>query len=123
MGAEVGEVGLGLVYNIFMHPNIRRLLAELKNGIAELYDDRLKAVYVFGSYARGDYDEGSDLDVMIVLSDYEDYGEEIDRSGELISELALVYGISISRVIIKELQWQKSDTPLLRNIRAEGVLA
>ena len=78
---------------------------------------------MFGSYARGDYDESSDLDVMIVLSDYENYGAEIDESGQLVSHLALEYGISISRVIMKEIQWQESDTPLLRNIRAEGVLA
>ena len=106
-----------------MPANIRRLLAELKKGIADIYGDRLKAVYLFGSYARGDYDESSDVDLMIVLSDYENYGEEIDRSGELISRLSLAYGISISRVIMKELQWQESDTPLLRNIRAEGVPA
>lgn len=105
-----------------MPADIQRLLSELKEGLTELYGQRLKAVYLFGSYARGDYNENSDLDVMIVLSDYESYGEEIDRSGELISQLSLSYGISISRVIMKEIQWQRSDTPLLRNIRAEGVL-
>jgi predicted nucleotidyltransferase len=106
-----------------MPVEIRNLLAELRQGLANTYGERLKAVYLFGSYARGDYDESSDVDVMIVLSDYEDYGKEIDRSGELISQLSLAYGISISRVIMKELQWQESDTPLLRNIRAEGVPA
>jgi uncharacterized protein len=106
-----------------MPTNIKRLLAELKKGLAALYGQRLKAVYVFGSYARGDYDESSDLDVMIVLSDYQNYGAEIDQSGELVSQLSLEYGISISRVIMKEIQWKESDTPLLRNIRAEGVLA
>ncbi len=106
-----------------MPTNITRLLAELKKGLAELYGERLRAVYLFGSYARGDYKESSDIDVMIVLSDYENYGAEIDRTGELISRLSLDYGTSISRVIMKEIQWQRSDTPLLRNIRAEGVLA
>ena len=106
-----------------MPVKIKKLLAELKQGLAKIYGDRLKAVYLFGSYARGDYDESSDVDVMIVLSDYENYGEEVDRSGELISQLSLAYGISISRVIMKELQWKESDTPLLRNIRAEGVPA
>ena len=106
-----------------MPVKIKKLLAELKQGLAKIYGDRLKAVYLFGSYACGDYDESSDVDVMIVLSDYENYGEEVDRSGELISQLSLAYGISISRVIMKELQWKESDTPLLRNIRAEGVPA
>ena len=106
-----------------MPAHIERLLAELKDGMIEVYGDRPKAVYLFGSYARGDYDESSDVDVMIVLSDYQSYGAEIDRTGELISQLSLEYGMSISRVIMKELQWQQSDTLLLRNIRAEGVPA
>ena len=106
-----------------MPVEIRNLLAELKHGLAKIYGDRLKAVILFGSYARGDYQEGSDLDVMIVLSDYQNYGAEIDRSGELISQLSLESGISISRVIMKESQWQEDDTPLLRNIRVEGVPA
>lgn len=106
-----------------MPVDVKRLLTKLKDGLTKLYGDRLKAVYLFGSYARGDYDESSDLDVMIVLSDYQSYGEEIEQSGELISQLSLEYGISISRIIMKEIQWQKSDTPLLRNIRAEAVRA
>ena len=106
-----------------MPVEIKNLLTELKQGLARIYGNRLKAVYLFGSYARGDYHEGSDLDVMIVLSDYQNYGAEIDRSGELISQLSLESGISISRVIMKEIQWRESDTPLLRNIRAEGVPA
>lgn len=106
-----------------MSTNIQHLLAELKRRLFELYGERLKAVYLFGSYARGDYNENSDVDVMIVLPDYESYSEEIDRTGEIISQLSLEYGVSISRVIMKEVQWQQSDTPLLRNIRAEGVPA
>lgn len=106
-----------------MQVSIKNLLAELKQGLTEIYGDRLKAIYLFGSYARGDYHEGSDLDVMIVLTDYQNYGAEIDQSGELISRLSLESEISISRVIVKEIQWQESDTPLLRNIRAVGVSA
>jgi len=61
--------------------------------------------------------------VMIVLDDYQSYWQELERSGELTSELSLEYGVSISRVVMKQRQWQDDDTPLLRNIRAEGVPA
>ena len=63
-----------------MPADVKRLLTKLKNGLTELYGDRLKAVYLFGSYARGDYDESSDLDVMIVLDNYKSYWEELIRS-------------------------------------------
>jgi hypothetical protein len=103
--------------------HIRKLMKELKEGLLRIYGDQLIAVYLFGSYARGDYRQGSDVDVMIVLNNYESYGKEIDRTGELTSDLSLDYGISISRVVMKEKQWKTSDTPLLRNIRTDGIPA
>ena len=84
-----------------MPEQIQALLRKLKTGLVDLYGDQLKAV----------------------LSEYQNYGEEIDRTGELVSRLSLEYGLSISRVIIKEVQWQQGTTPLLRNIRAEGIPA
>jgi len=106
-----------------MPANIKRLLKELKQGLVHLYGEQLQAVYLYGSYARGEARSDSDIDVMIVLGHYEQYGDEIERTGELVSSLSLEYGISISRVIMTLDQWQKSDTPLLRNIRAEGLPA
>jgi len=102
---------------------IQTLLRKLKKGLLGIYGNRLKVVYLYGSYARGEAQPGSDVDVMIVLDDYQSYGKEIDRTGELVSRLSLEYGLSISRVIMKEIQWQNGVTPLLRNIRAEGIAA
>jgi len=98
-------------------------MKELKEGLAQIYGDKLKAVYLYGSYARGEAQSDSDIDVMIVIHNYKSYGKEIDRTGKLTSNLSLEYGISISRVVMKEMQWKASDTPLLRNIRMDGVPA
>ncbi len=106
-----------------MSPKIQRLLAELKKGLTELYGARLKAVYLYGSYARGDYDENSDLDVMIVLDHYASYWDELMYSAELASNVSLEHNVAISRMIMTEEQWKKGDLPVLRNIRAEGVPA
>jgi predicted nucleotidyltransferase len=103
--------------------HIRKLMKELKEGLLRIYGDQLKEIYLFGSYARGDYQPNSDVDVMIVLNNYESYGREIDRTGELTSSLSLKYGISISRVVMKESRWRTSDSPLLRNIRMDGIPA
>lgn len=98
-------------------------MKELKEGLAQIYGDKLKAVYLYGSYARGDAKNDSDVDVMIVLRNYRSYGKEIDRTGKLTSKLSLDYGVSVSRVVVKEMQWKVSDTPLLHNILTDGVPA
>jgi predicted nucleotidyltransferase len=102
---------------------IRKLMKELKHGLAQIYSDNLKAVYLYGSYARGDYRQGSDVDVMILLKDYNSYWEEIQRSSQLASDISLKYDVTVSRLFIKEIQWQESAMPVLRNIRKDGVPA
>ena len=95
-------------------------MKELKAGLVRIYGDRLKAVYLYGSYARGDYRQGSDVDVMILLSDYKNYWEEIRKTSELMSDVSLEYDLLVSRIFMTEAKWQKHDTPLLRNIHQDG---
>jgi uncharacterized protein len=106
-----------------MPVDIEQLMAKLKQGLSGIYGQRLKAVYLFGSYARGDYTDNSDLDVMIVLDTYTSYWDELVRSAQLASDLSLEYGITISRTIMTEEQWEKGDLPVVQNVRAEGIPA
>ncbi len=105
-----------------MTPNdLEALLTELKHGLSRLYGERLIGVFLFGSYARNEQEPGSDLDVLIVLDDYTQYSSEIKCTGELISDLSLKFGTSISRIFIRENQWRTFDSPLLLNVRAEAI--
>jgi predicted nucleotidyltransferase len=60
--------------------HIRKLMQELKEGLVRIYGDKLKAVYLYGSYARRDYRQGSDVDVMILLKNYRNYWNEQKKS-------------------------------------------
>ena len=99
---------------------LAQLLNEIKAGLTALYGGRLVGVYLFGSYARNEQDAESDVDILIVLNDYQQYGAELDRTSELSSRLSLKYGVSISTVFQRQQEWLEADTPLLRNIRAEA---
>ena len=70
-----------------MPADVKKLLAELKQGLVKIYGGRLKRLYLYGSYARGDQREGSDLDVLVVLNDFERAPIEFDRTDELMGEL------------------------------------
>jgi len=104
-----------------MPANIKRLLRELKQGLVRIYGERLKAVIVYGSYARGDYDAESDIDILVVLKNYEQYGREIERTGKLVCRISLNYGVTVSPIFMRERDWVKGEKPLLRNVYAEGV--
>jgi len=103
-----------------MSADIQKLLSELKKELTRMYGERLKGVYLYGSYARGENQPGSDVDVMIILASYRRYGEEIKRTSELNAKLSLDYNLSVSRLFMTEERWKYEDSPLLRNIRAQG---
>ena len=104
-----------------MPANVKDLLAELKKGLDKLYGKRLKGLILYGSYARGDQREGSDLDVLVVLDDFERAPIELDRTSDLFGNLSLEYEITVSLMFMREKDWLTADKPLLRNVRVEGV--
>lgn len=106
-----------------MTETIKTLMSELKTGLSQIYGDRVRGVFLYGSYARGDQDSESDADVLIILKSFDQYGAEVDRTGPLISRLSLKYGISISRVFVSEQDWLRCDTPFLANAREEAIPA
>ncbi len=99
------------------------VLDELRAGLRRIYGTRLKGVYVFGSYARGQATRDSDLDVLIVLDSVDAYSAEIKRTSHLIARLSLDSGVSLSRVFISESDWLSGQTPFLLNVREEAVPA
>ena len=106
-----------------MSENIQLILRELKEKVSRLYGDRLKGVYLFGSHARGEAGQDSDVDVLIVLDRVDNYSEEIDRTGEVVSDLSLRSGLTISRVFVSEERWRTDQTNFFLNVREEAVPA
>lgn len=105
-----------------MPNNIRKILRELKKGLVEIYGEQLKAVYLFGSFARG---EGklpdSDIDVMIVLKGEFKYWETSKLSSEFIAALCLKNDVVISRKFASDKEYAHSKMPLFINVRNEGL--
>src|SRR6266545_39503 len=105
-----------------MPRNIKKILRELKKGLAEIYGDQLKAVILFGSFARG---EGrlpdSDIDVMIVLRGEFDYWKMDKLSSEFVAALSLENDVVISARLTSETKYAESQMPFMINVRKEAV--
>jgi predicted nucleotidyltransferase len=104
-----------------MPTKIKKILHELKNGLTEIYGDQLKAVILYGSYARGDaHPPDSDVDVMVVLKGEFNYWEMDKRSSEFVAALCLENEVVISARLVSEAKYAQSNMPLFVNIRKEG---
>lgn len=76
---------------------------------------------LFGSRARGDADEDSDVDVLVVLTGEVDAMTEIHRTGGIVAGLCLRHNLVISCVFVSLRRYEIEQTPLLMNVRREGV--
>ena len=103
-----------------MTVNPKTIVAELRRRLTVLYGSRLKGTYLFGSCARDEAQDESDIDVLIVLDRVDNYSKEIDRTSESISELSVTHGVSISRVFASERQWRDDQTLFFLNVREEA---
>ncbi len=97
------------------------LVREVRDGLVGLYGDRLKGVYLFGSYARGDAREGSDIDVAVVLCGPVDDGEESDRASDLLGDLSLRDDCVITVLFMSEEDFRNTPYAIHRSIVQEGV--
>jgi uncharacterized protein len=99
---------------------IRPALRGLHDKLKALYGDRFRGLYVFGSYARPDagieLPEDSDLDVALILSDFENPYDEITRFSEITSDLSLEYGLLVSLVPLREADYKQGRTNFIRVI-------
>ena len=104
-----------------MSKKLKIILTELRRALAALYGERLVEVVLFGSQARGEAVEGSDIDVLIVLKGKVRQFEEVARTSEFNAALCLKHDVLISRIFVSEDDYRKSRMPLLENVRAEGI--
>lgn len=99
---------------------MQRTAAELKN----LFGSKLNSVILFGSYARGDFDEDSDIDILILVDlpaeKLSAYRTGIDS---LCSSLLFEYGVVVSAIEkdIKTYNNYANILPFYKNIAKDGV--
>lgn len=105
---------------------LNNILSAFLEYTKERFGDELKEIILYGSYARGDFDEESDVDIAIIMRVPHESENKFNKQivkimGELYEKFG--YNIVLSPIVISSEFFEKwkDDLPFYRNVNQEGV--
>ncbi len=103
---------------------VRTIIEQLRKRLSAVFPQEQFDIILFGSYARDDADDGSDIDVMfLVNSSRQVIAQKHWQIGEAAAEMLMNYGIVVSPVVENRSYYQANAhlLPFFQNIQREGV--
>ena len=100
------------------------IITELCGKIDLLFNQEKIEAILFGSYARGDADSGSDIDVLLLVdASRQDISNRNWQVGDLAAELLLNYGVVVSPIVENREYFMRNLElfPFYRSVEREGV--
>lgn len=102
-----------------------KVIYNFASQVTTMLGKQLKTIILYGSYARGDQREDSDVDIMILVDMTEEEMKAIRYPiYDLAFDIFMETGVDISPVIENENRYQYwiEDLPYFRNIHTEGIV-
>ena len=108
-----------------MPPHIRTALSTFAQRVKSAYGDDFVEVVLFGSQARGEATEDSDIDVAVILKTVNDRRAVRDRLAEIAYDVLLESGEDMHAIAISREQWEApemfSNPSLIRAMKQDGL--
>ena len=101
-----------------------RILGQVYNECSNVFEREINDAYLYGSYARGDYHEGSDIDIFLTVDVAPDglrpYRE---AAAKVCSDLGLEHDIMISAAVesLSRFRRYADVLPYYSSIVKEGI--
>ena len=100
-----------------------KALRDLKDKLIQVFGSRLRNIILFGSKARGDFNDDSDIDLLIVIDDLDLNDKDI--VSDIVVDIQLEYElpIAVHRYSTKYYQEQMNNIVnlFMNNIKSEGI--
>lgn len=103
---------------------LNAILQQMSKVYRAVYGESIVRIVLYGSYARGDNQKDSDIDIVaIVRGERAELQERLKKVWDASSDLELEYGMIVSPTVVPfaEFEKYKDDLPYYRNIENEGV--
>ena len=105
--------------------DLRKMLLELEEKLQRVYGNKLKAVILYGSVARGTATEESDIDIMVLI---DGTAQELrtfeDQLSDVSTDISIKYFKVFSIIDISYQEYMRwvNTSPFYRNVSKEGVI-
>jgi len=105
-----------------MNSKLKKILKHLKQELTKVYNKDLASLILYGSQARNDFVEGSDIDILILLNNEIKPIAEIRKINGILSDISLEFNKIISCVFMSKDRYEQEKSPLVLNIKKEGIV-
>lgn len=101
----------------------KKTTTQLKQIAQKLYPDSFEQMILFGSWARNEATEDSDIDILLVLDKNPiNIFEELDHIRPYKLDLEIENGVLLQILFASQKDFAESQKPIYQNIKREGVV-
>ena len=109
--------------SIFTEEQIDYIGQRVVESAREICGNKLRNVILYGSYARGDFEEWSDVDIMILIDANETECEKMDKEiDNQLYDLSFHMNLLLSTIAVpyKRFVRMREAYPFYQNVNKEG---
>jgi len=97
------------------------LLRRIKEHMRDLYGDRLRGIILYGSEARDENEEDSDIDLMVLLDGPVSFGKDLRTIIDALYPLQLEVLRPLHAIPVDVNVYEAQEFGLYRNVKREGI--
>ncbi|RKI80408.1 nucleotidyltransferase domain-containing protein [bacterium 0.1xD8-71] len=108
---------------MYTENQVNNIVGQISQFYRSVYGDKIVSIYLYGSYARGNYTEESDIDIIaIVRGDRMDLQEKLKQIWDVSADIGLENDVVVSPTVIPYAEYEayKEILPYYMNIQKEG---
>ena len=105
------------------HPKLMKSLAKMSTELYGVYGNSMCKVILYGSYARGEQEKDSDVDIALLLKD-KGTDEMHENMLDIVVDYELDLAVTLSVVPIEMKQYQewRTSLPFYKNLDKDGII-
>lgn len=107
-----------------MEENIKNIASEVNEELIKLFGEKIERIILYGSYAHGDFNLESNVDIMILLNyEQKEITERRKEISRIASRIGLKNDITVSLLArnFADYENQMKYQPFYQNIEKEGM--